>query len=422
MCTYDDVPAPPSSAHWVPVSSPTFEAQSVCLAVAFDPTGQVGWAGAGTNGKGVGIIQSTDAGKTWASIFPAANATGPSLNMFLATAAQSTTSAVVSGILDQMYTSDGTDFVHSTNGFLAPAQDAQLMPGGKYALVMSGGPKTNGVGVSSDGGKTWSISPIGLNVSKYTARYGAFPSPTTWYVTAGSWAEQSASRAEGKRATPGAASGGMTHLHSHHITIHRPSASHNLTARFALVEGGAPAPPTPPALAGYHTAVAKTTDGGQTWSVVYRNDDGGLSPNGIHCIDESTCVAALEGTAGARILLTRDGGASWTESLHDADPKSSLMSVKMLSATEAWVSGGHMSRADFEGRFWHTTDGGKTWQKEAIKGLYVISFDLISKSAGFAVALTLQSGVQLLRYRQPGPNTTTTTTDVIDEALRAVHA
>ena len=44
-------------------------------------------------------------------------------------------------------------------------------------------------------------------------------------------------------------------------------------------------------------------------------------------------------------------------------------------------------------------DGGGTWTKEAIKGLYIFSFDMVSRDSGYAVALTQQSGVQLLKYR-----------------------
>ena len=139
------------------------------------------------------------------------------------------------------------------------------------------------------------------------------------------------------------------------------------------------------------------TDGGKTWTKVYEGD-GTVYPNGIHCASELHCVAAFEGES-ARILVTRDGGKTWKETMHDTDHASSLVAVHMLSETEGWVSGGHMDMADFEGRYWHTLDGGDTWAKEAIKNLYIFSFDMLSKKSGFSVALTIQSGVQLLKYR-----------------------
>merc|ERR1711871_180311 len=160
----------------------------------------------------------------------------------------------------------------------------------------------------------------------------------------------------------------------------------------------------------YSAAIVKTTDGGKTWKVVYRNIDEGANvyPNGIHCSSELHCIAALEGES-ARIVVTRDGGKSWKESMHDPDSASSLVSVHMLSEKEAWVSGGHLVSLDFEGRFWHTLDGGDTWTKEAIKGLYIFSFDMVSAASGYAVALTESSGVQLMKYRHNSSQPTLTT-------------
>lgn len=390
LCTYDDIPAPPSSEHWAPVKSPTFEAQSVCISVAFEPTGRIGWAGAGTNGAGVSVIKTEDRGETWATAWPT-NMSSPSINMLLASASASATSVVVAGVLVPLYTTDGTDFRASTNGFLSPAQDAQTLPDGRFALVTQSA--ASGVAISPDG-KAWTHHPTGLNLTKYPARYGAFPSATTWYLTAGTWPEQLGSRPPSRAASTEVAGGsGVAQVHrlSRHATIRGGRAELHLAPRARARAN---------ASAGYYAAIAKTTDGGRTWRTVYVNDGGGLYPNGIHCATSTHCVAALEGERAA-ILVTRDGGQSWKRALDDPDPHSSLMYARMLSPTEGWVTGGHMSRSAFEGRFWHTTDGGDTWRKEAIPGLYVISADLVSPSAGYAVALTLQSGLQLLRYRKP---------------------
>jgi photosystem II stability/assembly factor-like uncharacterized protein len=146
-------------------------------------------------------------------------------------------------------------------------------------------------------------------------------------------------------------------------------------------------------------AIVKTTDGGKTWTKVWENVNKGdnIYNNGIHCSSVDHCVAAVEGDT-ARILVTTDGGKTWTESMHDTDSASSLVAVHMLDENEVWVSGGHMGNP-FEGRFWHSLDGGKTFTKEAIPGLYSFSFDMVSKESGFSVALTQSSGVQLLKYR-----------------------
>ena len=47
--------------------------------------------------------------------------------------------------------------------------------------------------------------------------------------------------------------------------------------------------------------------------------------------------------------------------MHDPDKTSSLTVVHMLNAKEGWVMGGKVALSGFEGRFWHTLDGGDTW-------------------------------------------------------------
>jgi len=46
----------------------------------------------------------------------------------------------------------------------------------------------NGVIVSNDNGVTWDLFDIGANVTDgYYARYAAFPTDDTWYVSSGTW-------------------------------------------------------------------------------------------------------------------------------------------------------------------------------------------------------------------------------------------
>ena len=86
--------------------------------------------------------------------------------------------------------------------------------------------------------------------------------------------------------------------------------------------------------------------------------------------------------------------------LMDNDPHSSLMDVKMLSDTEAWAAGGHPESGDFEGRFFHSLDGGNTWTKESIKGMYIVSLDMLTTKSGYAVSLTQSqpAGIKLFKY------------------------
>lgn len=147
LCTYDDMPKPPSSPHWVPIDSPTFEEQSVCLAVGFTADGKTGYAGAGSNNVGATVIKSVDSGKTW-TVEPAKQ----QFNIFLDAMAKSETSAVVSGVIEQEHTVDGANFVGGPP-FLTPAQDMALIPGTREFALIGENPKGNGIFISADGAR-----------------------------------------------------------------------------------------------------------------------------------------------------------------------------------------------------------------------------------------------------------------------------
>lgn len=51
-------------------------------------------------------------------------------------------------------------------------------------------------------------------------------------------------------------------------------------------------------------------------------------------------------------------------------------------------------------------DGGKTFELEFIKGLYIIDIDMIDATHGHAIGLTISSGLELVKYKS---NTTITT-------------
>jgi hypothetical protein len=94
-------------------------------------------------------------------------------------------------------------------------------------------------------------------------------------------------------------------------------------------------------------------------------------------------------------------GKTWNVTMDVKDAASSLIAVRMLDQNEVWVSGGEMNN-QFSGHFWHSLDGGDSWTLEAIKGLYIFSFDMVSRESGYSVALTRASGVELLKYKSSG--------------------
>ena len=68
---------------------------------------------------------------------------------------------------------------------------------------------------------------VGLNASLYLARYGAFPSDTTWYVTVGEWPEsaQAKARRGSKRAL------------THRVSISNTTMALDLEPRVAANDG-----------------------------------------------------------------------------------------------------------------------------------------------------------------------------------------
>jgi photosystem II stability/assembly factor-like uncharacterized protein len=136
---------------------------------------------------------------------------------------------------------------------------------------------------------------------------------------------------------------------------------------------------------GYSGAVAKTTDGGKTWAQVF--DANGLFYfNQIHCSSETSCMAVGENDNTGYVVGTTDGGATW-KTLLTGPAGLSLVSVRMISDSEAWVGGGlQESRSSLMGYYYHTTDGGASWNLSKLDGLV---FDLSFKNGyGYSAYLT----------------------------------
>jgi len=342
-----------------------------------------GFTGVGINGVGSQILKTTDGGATWLAVWPD-NSTKTPANLFLSAVVRTRTSVVVTGVLAQAYSIDGTSFDDSLNDYLEPSQDAECMPDGDFAIVVAGN-KVNGVATSHTGA-TWTNIDMGVNSTIWLARYGAFPTQSTWFVTAGVFPTSSTGDENFKPMNENLGRDKMTG--KFHFTYDRETS-------------------TPPVdcnvdpLNCYSAGVFKTTDSGKTWTQVFSNVNQGdnIYPNDIDCFDANNCVFVVEGDT-CRILSTTNGGASWTESMHDTDTACSLVYTVMLSQKETWIGGGHLSALNFEGRFWHSTDGATTWVKDAVKGLYILDIDM-NTLYGYALGLDASgSGMQLLKHVQ----------------------
>ena len=187
------------------------------------------------------------------------------------------------------------------------------------------------------------------------------------YVNAGSWPMSSVDSKGGLR---GASS------KRHHVT---QRMSVDSDGKLSYAAPGAKA--GDPSDDGFWAQVAKTTDGGATWSLVLDDSTSGFYPNDMDCFDEDHCAMAVEGAdaSGAvfgAIMTTSDGGANWATT--DTSMSMAMMGAKMRSATEAWGAG---SSSEALGAFFQTTDGGATWDQattdpnDKIAEMTAIDFD-----------------------------------------------
>ena len=326
------------------------------------------------NSQGPGVGHTTDNGATWSLDIP-----NGSLNTDTARDKRGNEILTTIGAIFASYEGGcyekiaGKDITFSQN-VETFSEESFGVSGVHYPDGVTGN-EVNGVGVSTDGGKTWSFHDIGLPSGDYPARYGAFPSETTWYVGSGSWSDVPVKN----KVSP--LSRNMTSLDvNSRVTVSREGTRY----RHDKVESD------------YHWgAISKTTDGGRTFEKVFESRD--YYMNEIDCSTTEICMAVGENGDSAVVLRTEDGGKSWATVMSVTSPLGeNLMGCKMLSDTEAWVSGGTFD-GGMVGHYYHTMDGGKTWDMQSLKNGY--SMDLsFSDGTGCSPAMReLSSSVAMLK-------------------------
>jgi Neuraminidase (sialidase) len=85
-------------------------------------------------------------------------------------------------------------------------------------------------------------------------------------------------------------------------------------------------------------------------------------------------------------VASSDGGATWATVL-TAPAGGSLMGCRMLSKTEAWMSGGGMvTGKGLTGYYYHTTDGGANWELTEVAQAYSMDLSFYA-GVGYSAAL-----------------------------------
>jgi len=279
---------------------------------------------------------------------------------------------------------------------------------------------TNGVWISNDTGNTFSfINATGMIT---WARFGAYPSATTWYL--------SGAHVPGEEPPTLPLMRAMKSLNYTMPTAEQCSASKEkyivrewMNSRLTrlidlctrrqniLLSSGherdlssvgrdvesdmllASAEP--------RAEVMKTINGGKTWHNMFFKR--GFYFNQIGCGSEDVCVAVGESGAfdssvpGIHVLTTQDGGHTWNETLYVKGAGLSLQAVQFLSETEVWVAGG----IGIAGIFYYSSDGGVSWVESKFPGFVLITdlaFPANGNGDGYAVGFTDIGFGGLLKY------------------------
>lgn len=340
-----------SSAEWAIVSG-----TSATLVVGVGATGNVAVSASSDNGSGA-FLGYYD-GSTWGKESFTAG-------MVLDAAITSKGTRVVTGTWPTYLSQDGVTF---TRGPISgTSQSVNTYGSNSEYIAMTGvfiagsitSAPTTGVATSTDSGATWTLSS---NIPTTSARYGAFPSETTWYVSSGMWGEDPVTSSNSTQGFRGLSS--RMSVVDGSFVLDTSSASLVKNQRNRRAEKGMHA--APQATTGWFGAVSKTTDGGKTWTQVFSSD---LETdyyyfNGIDCSSESNCVVVGEGenADGSPLVVaytTVDGGNTWVKSLSTNDY--GLMAVSFSSSTDVWLGGISKDGRQTTGKFWKSTDNGLTF-------------------------------------------------------------
>jgi len=350
---------------------------------------KVGFMSGGQNGEppvgGPQVYKSLDGGVSWEWLPHSGFAM-----MFLDVAMDTKTNGVTAGVGILVvpgieYTLTGNNFNRTLEvEFIEECQSTEVVKGvpGAFGLAGDFG-KTNGVAVSFDKGQRFAHFDANLTT---ISRYGAYPSRTTWYVSAGDWPSQERDNAPGV-----------------HALTQRIRVKSTLDENKNWIKNGVEIdlePAVDDENAGYDCNIARTTDGGRTWSMLFETQD--FYPNGISCPTVNNCWVVGEAShgdgAGIHILHTTNGGRTWETQLRNTNPHFSLIALDFINELEGWAGGGELAATHIVGHFWHTVNGGKNWTLETVPGVYPNDFSFVNRGHGWATAFTIHGLSALLAY------------------------
>ncbi len=296
-----------------------------------------GWAVGGIDGVGVSVHKTSDGGANWSTM--TSNVSGL---MYLGCDSVSSNTMWVVGV---QFLFD-TGLTRTTDG--GESWESITMPGDIWSSTCIQAldsqnlkvPSTwkpdlwsadkTGICVSNDGGNSWQTHEWGLNT---WSRYCYFLDNNRGWMTGGDFPEEDGVRSSAYR-----------------MFEHSPSLG-RLPEGFRNGDRGSQ----------YQAAIAKTTDGGQTWTQLFWHTDE-FYLNRIFMLNDNEGWAVGSGGYYVPYLMhTTDGWQSWEYQTTPAG-EYSLTAIDFMNENEGYAVGfGPNGAGDVEMICLHTMNGGITW-------------------------------------------------------------
>ncbi|MDB6121201.1 MAG: Immunoglobulin I-set domain protein [Pedosphaera sp.] len=164
----------------------------------------------------------------------------------------------------------------------------------------------------------------------------------------------------------------------------------------------------------YHGRIAKTTDGGNTWTPVVTTTISNCYFWKISWPSTNVGYVALQQNGAYSSFVfykTVDGGNNWVS---NGIPVSSvgrsdfyLQGLAFVTPDEGWIGGASSSTPPYSSTFLHTTDGGVTWSAAGYSDTrYINRIRFLSPNLGYASGWAMHRYVNpLVITNQPGNQT-----------------
>lgn len=272
--------------------------------------------------------------------------------------------------------------------FIEEIQAMRSSPDGMHIVALDG--VSNGVWHSTDGAASYSLANVtGLPPLLNCSGPGsiAMIDDKTWYMTLGQYPHTN------KQFTR-EADGSMTFRKTRHMEVNSKKGRFQKVAPSVGKEK----------CVGYAAQIAKTTDGGVTWTAQFTQINT-FSWNDLDCTSATTCFAIGSDDSNSYVYWTNNGGANWTK-VFEIQPQGNtaifLSAVRYVNATDIWFGGALQDGAaqTSEGVFYYSKDGGKTILQYSMLQPEIAEIMDMSfvGGEGFATGLTLQQTSMIMRY------------------------